>query len=44
MNEQHTVSPADARRIIDAGEAKATEIGQPSAAWQQRVVVVHGGV
>ncbi len=29
MNTQHTVSLADARRIIDAGEKKAGEVGQP---------------
>ena len=29
MTQQSTVSLADARRVIEAGEAKATEIGQP---------------
>ena len=29
MSEQQTVSLADAKRVIEAGEAKATEIGQP---------------
>jgi uncharacterized protein GlcG (DUF336 family) len=29
MSEQQTVSLADAKRVIDAGEAKAAEIGQP---------------
>ena len=29
MLQQQTVSLADARRVIEAGEAKATEIGQP---------------
>lgn len=28
-SEQHSVTLADARRIIDAGEQKAVEIGQP---------------
>ena len=29
MNEQQTVSLADAKRVIAAGETHATEIGQP---------------
>jgi uncharacterized protein GlcG (DUF336 family) len=29
MSEQQTVSLADAKRVIDAGETKAAEIGQP---------------
>ena len=29
MSEQQTVSLADARRVIAAGEAQATKIGQP---------------
>ncbi|WP_446663659.1 GlcG/HbpS family heme-binding protein [Flexivirga sp. B27] len=29
MNHEHNTSLADARRVIDAGEKKATEIGQP---------------
>ena len=29
VNEQQTVSLADAKRILAAGEAQATEIGQP---------------
>ena len=29
VNEQQTVSLADAKRVLAAGEAQATEIGQP---------------
>jgi uncharacterized protein GlcG (DUF336 family) len=38
MMNQETVSLADARRVIDAGEAKAVEIGQP-----MNVAVVDAG-
>jgi hypothetical protein len=31
MNEQQTVSLADAKRVIAAGETQATEIGHPAS-------------
>ena len=38
MNEQQTVSLADAKRVLAAGEAQATEIGQP-----MNIAVADGG-